>query len=175
MAAMRPQLLSLCGQLGDGWIGYLATPKFVEEKVLPGIEKGCQKAGRDISEMDISADVICTPHPDRDVAMDRAKRHVGFYVAHPVSDVVAELHGVQDEVNALRGLMMEKGLEAFAETPESLVEVFAIAGTPEECKQQLAAYEVLPHVCLHTPYIPPFTAEESDDCYQQIISAFGRA
>lgn len=107
MAAMRPQLLSLCGQLGDGWIGYLATPRFMEERVIPGIEKGCQKAGRDISTMDIAADVICTPHPDRDEAIRRAKLHVGFYVAHPVSDVVAELHGVQDDINALRGLMME--------------------------------------------------------------------
>lgn len=173
LAAMRPQLLSLCGQVGDGWIGYLATPRFVEEKVLPGIEKGCQKAGRDIAAMDIAADVICTPHPDRDEAMRRARLHVGFYVAHPVSDVVAELHGVQDDVNALRGLMMKKGLAAFAETPESLVELFAIAGTPEECRQQLDAYQALPHVVLHPPYVPPFTAAESEDCYQQILETFG--
>ena len=47
--------------------------------------------GRDIDDLTIAADVICCPHPDRDVAMRRAKLHVGFYVAHPVSDVVAEL------------------------------------------------------------------------------------
>ncbi|MEA2167329.1 MAG: hypothetical protein QOF76_629, partial [Solirubrobacteraceae bacterium] len=175
IAAMRPQLLSLCGQIGDGWIGYLTTPKFMEEKVIPGIEKGCQKAGRDMADMDLAADVICCPHPDRDVAIRRAKLHVGFYVAHPVSDVVAELHGVQDDVNALRGLMMEKGLAAFEETSEKLVEIFAIAGTPEECRQQLGQYDVLPHTVLHTPYIPPFTAEESEDCYQQIIDTFGTA
>jgi len=172
MAAMRPQMLSLCGQLGDGWIGYLATPRFVEELVLPNIEKGCLKAGRDIADLDVTAEVICCPHPDRDEALRRAKLHVGFYVAHPVSDVVAELHGVQDDINALRADMAQRGLDAFEDTPESLVELFAIAGTPEECRQQLDQYRALPHVVLHTPYVPPFTAEESEDCYHQIIDAF---
>jgi alkanesulfonate monooxygenase SsuD/methylene tetrahydromethanopterin reductase-like flavin-dependent oxidoreductase (luciferase family) len=172
LAAMRPQLLSLCGEIADGWIGYLATPRFVEEKVIPGIERGCRKAGRDIDQLDIAADVICCPHPDRGEALRRAKLHVGFYVAHPVSDVVAELHGVQDDVNALRGEMMQKGLAAFADTPESLVELFSIYGTPEECRHQLERYTALPHVVLHTPYVPPFTAEESDDCYHQIVDTF---
>jgi len=174
VAAMRPQLLALAGEIGDGWIGYLATPRFIAESVMPGIEVGCRKVGKDIDTMDIAADVICTPHPDRDVAMRRARLHVGFYVAHPVSDVVAELHGVQDDVAALRGLMLEKGLAAFEETPDSLVELFAIAGTPEECRQQLDEYRDVPHVVLHTPYIPPFTAEESEDCFQQIIDTFAR-
>jgi alkanesulfonate monooxygenase SsuD/methylene tetrahydromethanopterin reductase-like flavin-dependent oxidoreductase (luciferase family) len=174
MAAMRPQLLSLCGQLGDGWIGYLATPEFMQQRVLPGIERGCRKAGRDITTMDIAADVICTPHPDREVAMHRAKLHVGFYVSHPVSDVVAELHGVQDDIAYVRQQLMSRGLDGLADTPESLVELFAIAGTPEECRQQLDQYTVLPHVVLHTPYVPPFTAEESEDCYQQIIDTFGK-
>jgi alkanesulfonate monooxygenase SsuD/methylene tetrahydromethanopterin reductase-like flavin-dependent oxidoreductase (luciferase family) len=174
VAAMRPQLLSLCGQLADGWIGYLATPRFMEEKVIPGIEVGCRKAGRDVGELDIAADVICCPHPDRDEALRRARLHVGFYVAHPVSNVVAELHGVQDDVDALRTNMMQKGLAAFAETSTTLVDLFSIYGTPDECRQQLEQYAALPHVVLHTPYVPPFTAEESDDCYSQIIETFGR-
>jgi probable F420-dependent oxidoreductase len=174
LAAMRPQLLSLAGQLADGWIGYLATPKFLEERVIPGLEKGCQKAGRDISELDIAADVICCPHPDREVAIRRAKLHVGFYVTHPVSDVVAELHGVEDHIATVRRNLMTRGLDGLADTPDELVELFAIAGTPEECRQQLEPYSVLPHVVLHTPYVPPFTAEESDDCFRQIVDTFRR-
>jgi probable F420-dependent oxidoreductase len=175
IAAMRPMLLSICGQLGDGWIGYLATPRFMEEVVLPNIERGCNKVGKDIAKMDIAADVICTPHPDRDVAMRRARLHVGFYVSHPVSDVVAEVHGVQDEIADVRRLLGEKGLAGLTETPDSLVELFAIAGTPDECRQQLEQYAALPHVVLHTPYIPPFSVEECDDCYHQIVDAFGGA
>jgi hypothetical protein len=70
--------------------------------------------------------------------------------------------------------MMQKGLAAFEDTPEELVELFSITGTPEECRQKLDNYKGLPHLALHTSYVPPFTAEESEDCYLQIIDAFKR-
>jgi alkanesulfonate monooxygenase SsuD/methylene tetrahydromethanopterin reductase-like flavin-dependent oxidoreductase (luciferase family) len=174
LAGMRPQLLKLCGAKADGWIGYLYTPKFFEQVVLPNITEGARSAGRDPGSLDLACEVICCVHPDRDVALARAKKHVGFYIAHPVSDVVAEIEGVQDLVNGLRVSMMQKGLAAFEDTPEELVELFSITGTPEECRQKLDLYKELPHLALHTSYVPPFTAEESEDCYLQIIDAFKR-
>jgi len=174
IAGMRPQLLKLCGAKADGWIGYLWTPKFFEQIVLPNINEGARSAGRDPDALDLACEVICCVHPDRDVALARAKKHVGFYIAHPVSDVVAEIEGVQDLVNELRVSMMQKGLAAFEDTPEELVELFSITGTPEECRQKLDNYKGLPHLALHTSYVPPFTAEESEDCYLQIIDAFKR-
>lgn len=174
LAGMRPQLLKLCGAKADGWVGYLYTPRFFEQVVLPNITEGARSAGRDPGALDLACEIICCVHPDRDVAMARAKKHVGFYIAHPVSDVVAELEGVEDLVNALRVSMMQKGLAAFEDTPEELVELFSITGTPEECRQKLELYKDLPHMALHTSYVPPFDAEESEDCYLQIIDAFKR-
>ena len=174
LAGMRPQLLKLCGAKADGWIGYLWTPKFFEEVVLPNITEGARSAGRDPGVLDLACEIICCVHPDRDVALARAKKHVGFYIAHPVSDVVAELEGVQDQVNGLRAAMMQKGLGAFEDTPEELVELFSITGTPEECRQKLDNYKELPHLALHTSYVPPFDAAESEDCYLQIIDTFKR-
>lgn len=172
LAGMRPRLLKLAGAVADGWCGYLYSPKFFEQVVLPNISEGAKSAGRDVDSMDLACEIICCVHTDRDVAMARAKKHVGFYIAHPVSDVVAEIEGVLDLVNGLRAEMMQKGLAAFEETPEELVELFSISGTPEECRQKLERYKDLPHLALHTSYVPPFTAEESDDCYLQIIDAF---
>jgi alkanesulfonate monooxygenase SsuD/methylene tetrahydromethanopterin reductase-like flavin-dependent oxidoreductase (luciferase family) len=174
LAGMRPRLLKLSGAKADGWVGYLWTPKFFEQVVLPNITEGARSSGRDPDSLDLACEIICCVHPDRDVAMARAKKHVGFYIAHPVSDVVAELEGVQDLVNGLRMSMMQKGLAAFEDTPEELVELFSITGTPEECRQKLDNYKELPHLALHTSYVPPFTAEESEDCYLQIIDAFKR-
>ena len=174
LAGMRPQLLKLCGAKADGWIGYLWTPKFFEEVVLPNITEGARSAGRDPGVLDLACEIICCVHPDRDVALARAKKHVGFYIAHPVSDVVAELEGVQDQVNGLRAALMQKGLGAFEDTPEELVELFSITGTPEECRQKLDNYKELPHLALHTSYVPPFDAAESEDCYLQIIDTFKR-
>jgi probable F420-dependent oxidoreductase len=174
LAAMRPKLLELCGKKADGWMGYLATPEFVEQRVKPGIAVGAEKAGRDPSEVKIAGEVICCVHPDREVAMHRARVHVGFYVAHPVSDVVAEVHGLQDEVAGLRQAFMTEGPAAIAKTSDPLVEAFSISGTPDEAREKLDdRYRIIDHLALHTPYIPPLTAEESDDAYRQIVDAFG--
>ena len=172
LAGMRPQLLTMCGAKADGWIGYLYTPKYFEQVVMPNISAGAASTGRDVGSLDLACEIICCVHPDRDVAMTRAKKHVGFYLAHPVSDVVAALEGVQHLVDELRASMMTKGLAAFEDTPEELVELFSITGTPEECRQKLDTYKDLPHLALHTSYVPPFTAEESEDCYTQIVDAF---
>jgi alkanesulfonate monooxygenase SsuD/methylene tetrahydromethanopterin reductase-like flavin-dependent oxidoreductase (luciferase family) len=172
LAGMRPRILQLCGAKADGWIGYLYTPKFFERVVLPNVHQGARSAGRDPDELDLACEVICCVHPNRDVALARAKKHVGFYLAHSLSDLVAEIEGVQDQVNDLKVSMMQRGISAFEDTPEELVELFSITGTPEECRQKLDLYKDLPHVALHTSYTPPFDAAESDDCYTQIIDTF---
>lgn len=173
LAAMRPQLLALTGQKADGWVGYLATPRFVEERVIPGIAVGAEKAGRDVADIDLACEVICSVSPDRDVAMRRARIHVGFYVAHPVSDVVVQLHGLEEEQGRIRQAFMTEGLAGLEKTDDRLVEAFSISGTPEEARQKLDDYEAIPHLVLHTPYVPPLTAEESEDAYRNIVSAFG--
>lgn len=172
LAGMRPQLLKMCGAKADGWVGYLYTPTYFDHVVMPNISAGAKSTGRDVASLDLACEVICCVHPDRDVALARAKKHVGFYLAHPVSDVVATLEGVQGLVDQLRASMMTKGLAAFEDTPEELVELFSITGTPQECRQKLDTYRDLPHLALHTSYVPPFDAEESEDCYTQIVDAF---
>lgn len=173
LAAMRPKLLALAGRKADGWVGYLATPEFIEQRVIPGIAAGAEKAGRQASDVKLAGEVICSVHPDREVAMQRARVHVGFYVAHPVSDVVAEVHGLEGEIAALRQAMMTEGPAALMKTSDALVDAFSISGTPEEAREKVGAYEALEHLALHTPYIPPLTAEDSDDAYRQIVDAFG--
>ena len=106
--------------------------------------------------------------------MRRARLQVGFYAVHPVSDAVARLHGFQDAVDDLRARMRREGLAAFAHTDDRIVEALSISGTPEEARQKLAEFDgVIEHVVLHCPYVPPFTAEESADCFTNIIEAFG--
>lgn len=173
LAAMGPRMLDLCGRTADGWLGYLATPCFLEEVVRPALAAGAAAAGRDAEDVEVGVENICCVHPDRDVALARAGRQVGFYVVHPVSDPVVELHGLQEPVAELRARLRSEGLAAFEHTDERLVEILSITGTPEEARQKLAQFEgVADHLALHTPYVPPFTAEESEDAFGRILDAF---
>jgi len=174
VASLGPVMTRLAGEIGDGWMAYLATPDWVEQHTRPLLAEGAKRSGRDPDELDLAVEVICSVSSDRDVAYRRARLHVGFYVAHPVSDAVIALHGLEAERDAVRQAMMTKGLDGLSETSDKLVEQFSITGTPEEARQKLESWKSIPHVVLHTPYTPPLTAEESEDAYRGIIDAFAR-
>jgi probable F420-dependent oxidoreductase len=176
LASLGPKMTSLAGELADGWMAYLATPRWVAERGRPQLERGAARSGRSLEEFDIAIEVICSVSDDRDTAYRRGRINVGFYVAHPVSDAVVALHGLEAERDAARAALMTKGLDGLAETPDALVETFSITGTPDEARDKLAAWtEVIPHVVLHTPYVPPLDAAESEDAYRAIVETFGRA
>lgn len=173
LGAIGPRMLELVGRKCDGWIGYLATPSLVRDVVRPGIAAGAAAAGREPSDIDLMLELICVVHPDPAVALARARRQVGFYVVHPSSDSMVSNAGVSDEVDALRAMIRSEGLAAFEKTPDAVVHAFSITGTPDEAREKLEAWEgVVDHVVFHTPYVPPFTAEESEDSYRQILDAF---
>jgi alkanesulfonate monooxygenase SsuD/methylene tetrahydromethanopterin reductase-like flavin-dependent oxidoreductase (luciferase family) len=175
LGAIGPRMLELVGRKADGWIGYLATPSLVRDQVRPGIATGAEAAGRSLEDIDIMLELICVVHDDPDVAMERARRQVGFYVAHPSSDPIVAHARLTDEVNGLRMSLFTEGLAAFEKTPDAVVRAFSITGTPDQARERLAEWEgIVDHLVFHTPYVPPFTAEESEDAYRNILDAFRR-
>lgn len=176
LAGMKPRMLALAGEKADGWIGYFPTVPFLERDVLPAIAKGAARAGRDPSEVELVCEVICSVSDDREAAYDRARRQVGFYLMHPAADAPIASLGLTSAADDYRNMVKAEGPGGFAKTPDVFVEAFSITGTPEEARQRLDAFDVpLDHIALHTPYSPPFTAEDSDDAFRGILAAFGRS
>lgn len=174
LAAMGPKLIELAGRKADAWLGYFATTKYVEEFVRPRLEAGAKSAGRDVSEIDIIAEYVCSVSEDRELAMRRARMQVGFYATHSAGAQVASMHGLDDAVAELRAGFVKHGIAAFEKTDDRLVETLSISGTPDEVKQKLEQYEgVVDHVVLHTPYVPPIEAEDSADAFTSILETFG--
>lgn len=176
LACLRPRMLQMAGEVADGVLGYLNTPRFVEEHVRPNVAKGSEKAGRDPSDVEITSLVICSVSNDRDEAMRLARINVGMYVAYPVSATVIEFMGLEEERDAVVRALFEGGPPALESvTSDELVKTFAVAGTPDEAAQQLADFEgSLPHIVLHTPYVPPITGDESERAFRNMVAAFAR-
>jgi alkanesulfonate monooxygenase SsuD/methylene tetrahydromethanopterin reductase-like flavin-dependent oxidoreductase (luciferase family) len=176
VAALRPRLTQLAGELGDGLLGVMYTPDALDELLRPNLAIGAEKTGRDIEDIDIVSYTICSPHDNRQEALRRAKIHVGAYVALPGTDEIVALHGLHKEQQALREAVFSQGARAVeTATDDKLVDAFAIWGTHEECRQRFAGYEgKLPHVMLHPPSIPPMRPEDTADCFARILDVFGR-
>jgi alkanesulfonate monooxygenase SsuD/methylene tetrahydromethanopterin reductase-like flavin-dependent oxidoreductase (luciferase family) len=175
LAAMGPHMLQLCGAQASGWLGYFATPELLEEYVRPNLEKGAKRTDRDAGDIEIFVELVCSISPDRELAMARARRQVGYYAIHPITDRIVERYGLLDAVHDLRARLAKEGLAAFDHTDDRLVDLLSITGTPDEAREKLAAYgDHVDHIALHTPYVPPFTAEDAADGFDNIITTFGR-
>jgi probable F420-dependent oxidoreductase len=176
LACLKERMLQMAGEVADGVLGYLNTPRFIAEHVLPNVAKGAQKAGRDPSEIDVTALVLCSVSEDREEAMRRARINVGNYVAFPVSATVIDFMGLEEDRDYVVRKLMTEGPAALATAAsDELVRHFSITGTPDEAREQLAAFEgVLPHIVLHTPYVPPIDQAASEDAFRNMVRAFAR-
>jgi probable F420-dependent oxidoreductase len=173
LSVVRPLMLRLAGEVADGWLGYLTTPKYLREVVHPNITRGAERAGRTLADIDLAALVLCSVSEDRDEALRRARINVGNYICFPGANPMVEFNGVEEVRNAVAEKLLAEGPTAFDLIPEDVVKTFAICGTPDEGREQLAEFDgLLDHVVLHTPYVPPLEQADSEDCFRNTVAAF---
>jgi alkanesulfonate monooxygenase SsuD/methylene tetrahydromethanopterin reductase-like flavin-dependent oxidoreductase (luciferase family) len=176
LSVVRPRMLQLAGEIANGALGYLATPNYLSEVVHPNIAVGAERVGRSRAEIEITALMLCSVSEDRDEAIRRARINVGNYICFPGADPMVQFNGVAEARNAVLAKLFTDGPSAFDLLPEEVVKMFAICGTPEEGRAQLAAYNgLLDHIVLHTPYVPPLQQADSEDCFRNTVAAFAPA
>jgi alkanesulfonate monooxygenase SsuD/methylene tetrahydromethanopterin reductase-like flavin-dependent oxidoreductase (luciferase family) len=173
LSVVRPKMLQLAGEIGDGVLGYLATPTYLAEVVRPNVAIGRERAGRPAGDVELAALILCSVSEDRDEAIRRARINVGNYICFPGADPMVQFNGVEEARNKVLEKLFTDGPSAFDLLPEEVVKMFAICGTPEEGRSQLAEYEgLLDHIVLHTPYVPPLEQADSEDCFRNTVAAF---
>ena len=92
MGAQGPKMLELAGEIADGVLINASHPKDFEVAVEQ-IKKGAEKAGRDPSEVDVTAYACFSIDKDPVKAVNAAKVVVAFIVAGS-PDLVLERHEV---------------------------------------------------------------------------------
>jgi alkanesulfonate monooxygenase SsuD/methylene tetrahydromethanopterin reductase-like flavin-dependent oxidoreductase (luciferase family) len=176
VSGRRPKMAQMAGEKAEGFLGFLLSAKYVKDVIQPNIAIGAQRAGRDPAGVDTTALVLCCVSDDRKEALRRARINVGIYAASPMVDVVIEHMGLTEDRDAMLQALMTEGPQSLERTTsDALVKAFSIAGTPAECVEQYAEYkEVLSHVVLHTPYVPPISQADSEDAFRNTVRTFGR-
>src|SRR5713101_1991688 len=165
LAGVLPKIIQLAGEIAEGHLGFFYSPHYLKEVVHPNLAIGAQRAGRNVSAVDVCSFTVCSVSKDRKEALRRARIQVGYYASF--AGELCRWHGLEKERRALCEALMKEGPQALGRTDDKLVETFSICGTPDECRRQLASYEgLLPLPLLHTPYFDPLTAEESEDAFR---------
>jgi probable F420-dependent oxidoreductase len=174
LAAVNRLMAETAGRVADGVLGHpMTSPRYVREVLRPAVERGAAEAGRPATAVNISTGVILQMGPDRDVARLEAAGQLGFYATTRTYRPVLELHGHGDRVDRFREALASGDLLRLAREALPMVDDLAIAGTPDECREKVAAFDgVVDRLILGGAWVGPDPARLTEN-HRLIVETFG--
>jgi 5,10-methylenetetrahydromethanopterin reductase len=142
VAASAPRILELSGRIADGTIVLVGvSPTFIEA-ALELIDKGARAAGATRADRHV---VLWTPTAISDdpvQARDLARAHVARVCIRPLPAPVDD--AMQAAIERVKSSYdyyhhMDTAANHADLVPDDLVDLFALAGTPQECEERLRA------------------------------------
>lgn len=171
IAAVGEVMTRLAGEIGDGWIGHeLGSPRYTAEKIVPNIEEGIKKAGRARDEVSVIASGVCAIDADSKQAKRWAAGLVAFYATVKTYNDFFDYHGFLAEAQTIQERFRAGDEQGMIDAcPDAMVDALALAGTPDEVRERLAAYgEVVDGIKLSPP-THLVSADVTRHCQQQIL------
>ena len=169
--AVMPRFLRAAGETADGLcVASFHTARYLREVVQPNLKAGRGSTDR---KQEVVATVICAVDSDGDAARQRVKGQLAFYASIPYYDVVLDLHAFsQDKTRIREAAQRGDSAGMSAGVSDEMVDQVAIAGTPQECRQQLARHEGLVDELILTS--PSFGLDRAEVVHnhQQLLAAF---
>lgn len=176
VAASAPKILKLSGRVADGVIVLVGTAPHFIEAALRTIEEGARESGRTLDDLKI---VLWTPTAigaDRTQARDLVRAHVSRVCIRPLpAKIDPELEAAVERIRANYDYYHHMDTEASHAdlVPDELVDLFALAGTPEECAKRLKDIESLgvDQVSI-VPFVKPGNSKEDTiRAFAQIVES----
>jgi alkanesulfonate monooxygenase SsuD/methylene tetrahydromethanopterin reductase-like flavin-dependent oxidoreductase (luciferase family) len=135
-------MCELVGEIADGVLfNVLSTPRYVRQFALPHVEQGAARAGRGVHEVERAVAISAAVADDPSEARRWARHHIAFYSVIPYFDVMFDLHGFQREAAAIREAAARGDPDGMiGAVSEEMIDTFALAGTPDDCRRQLDAW-----------------------------------
>ena len=147
VAASAPRILELSGRVGDGTIILVGLSPVFIEAALKTIEKGAKQSGRTLDDLHLVLWAPTAISEDAKKARDLTRAHVARVSIRPLpAQVDPTLQAAIERIKETYDYYHHMDTEAdHADiVPDGLVDLFALAGTPEECEQSLRAVAELP-------------------------------
>ena len=141
VGAVNGRMMEAAGELADGvQLGALVSPGYVRWS-RDRLAVGAARADRDVDDLLVSSNVLCSVGSDRDEARAAVREVLAYYLWR-VEGVVVETSGADpDAVAAVRAAVASDGPAAgAAAVSEQLVDTFACAGTVDDVVSQLGAF-----------------------------------
>jgi len=175
MAGVNRVMVRTAAEVADGLVGHpLYSRRYLSDVVRPAVDDGLRRAGREHAGFDLAGYVITSIADDGAQARAEAKRQIGFYATTVTYDAILDLHGWQREKEAIRAAFRARDIPAVeAAVSDEMLDQIAVAGTPDECREQLRRYDgLLDHALLYPPSFA-VRPERVRENYRLIRETFG--
>ena len=141
LAAVNEGMARTAGAVADGVIAHpMATPRYIEEVMRPAIAEGAVQEGRDPARVEVADWLIVAVSDEPDQAREDAKRQIAFHATVRTYDGILALHGFTEVAEQIRTLWRSFDLAGMTRlVTEEMLQQMAVAGTPAECRDMVAA------------------------------------
>ncbi len=160
IGAMSPKMLESIGEIADGGLPLLFPPEHYRN-VMPYIQAGVEKAGREISDVDIAACIWASVADDRAAAEDPLKEKVAYY-GHALSPLILKQLGltVDDFTEIEHAIQKENDVEKAKSLVTDQMLKIGIAGNTHDLIDRLEGLVELgvKHISFGPPLGPDLAA-----------------
>jgi len=167
IAGVNTGLARLAGETADGFhVHPLNSPRYLREVLIPAIQKGAQKTGRDYSDIKISVTAIAASTPEEE---NFARMQIAFYASTPSYRPVFALHGWESIAEQLSQLVRRQQWGEIGELiDDEILETFSVIATPDDLGAAVKAryLGLADRLTLYNPYTPG----ERDDFWKNFIN-----
>ncbi|MHB9285814.1 TIGR04024 family LLM class F420-dependent oxidoreductase [Halobacteriales archaeon Cl-PHB] len=142
-AGMGPKSVELAGRFGDGWHALMLTEDGLRDRI-EDFRRGADLGDRDPADQRVTLSLNCCALEDGERARDLVRQHIAFYVGGMGTFYREALanQGYEDTATKIAQHWANRDREAaIAEIGDELLEEIAVAGTPDECREQFATFE----------------------------------
>jgi F420-dependent oxidoreductase-like protein len=102
ISALGPLMLELAGEVADGVVLWMCSPRYIRDAVLPHAARGREKAGKSMDGFEVVAAVPACLTSDRAAGLDAFRKTVERYASLPFYRRVLDAGGFAEDLAAGR-------------------------------------------------------------------------
>ena len=159
LTAVRSRMLQLGGEIGEGVLLSAGCAPAYIQKCVGEIERGAQKCGKALDDVDVAGFVTASVADDPREAIDANKMFLAYIFRNTHHAENIRLGGGSVDQQALAVAVSKRDWEAAKKfISDDVVFAHSVAGTPADCRKQLEAFT---KGGLHLPIVLPMGTQEA--------------
>jgi 5,10-methylenetetrahydromethanopterin reductase len=159
LTAVRPRMLQLGGEIGDGVLLSAGCAPGYIEKCVAEIAAGAAKAGKTIDQVDVAGFVTASVSDDPREAIEANKLFLAYIFRNTHHAENIRLGGGRVDQEGLAAAVGQRDWEAAKKfISDEVVLAHSVAGSPADCRKQLEAFT---KAGLDLPVILPMGTQEA--------------